>query len=68
MNSFNHYAYGSICEAFYSRIAGLKNLSPGWKKVMIKPHLNYRMKNIEFAYDSISDRNEIYWKLSLIHI
>ena len=35
MNSFNHYAYGSVCEAIYSRIVGLKNLKPGWKKVLI---------------------------------
>ena len=40
MNSFNHYAYGAVCEDIYSRIAGLRNLLPGWKKVMIKPHLN----------------------------
>ena len=62
MNSFNHYAYGSVCEAIYSRIAGLKNLSPGWRKVMIKPHLNYRMKKIEFSYESISGKYEISWK------
>ena len=62
MNSFNHYSYGSVCEAIYSRIAGLKNLSPGWKKVLIKPHLNYRMKKIDFSYDSISGKYEIFWK------
>ena len=62
MNSFNHYAYGSVCEAIYSRIAGLKNLEPGWKKVMIKPHLNYRLKNIAFSYNSINGKYEIYWK------
>ena len=62
MNSFNHYAYGSVCEAIYSRIAGLMNLSPGWKKVIIKPHLNYRMKNIELVYNSISGKYEISWK------
>ena len=62
MNSFNHYAYGSVCEAIYSRIAGLRNLSPGWRKVMIKPHLNYRMKKIDFSFESISGKYEIYWK------
>ena len=62
MNSFNHYAYGSVCESIYSRIAGLINMAPGWKKVMIKPHLNYRMKHIEFFYDSISGKYEISWK------
>ena len=50
------------CEAIYSRIAGLKNIKPGWKKVKIKPKLNYRMKKIEFKYESISGKYEIYWK------
>ena len=62
MNSFNHYAYGSVCEAIYSRIAGLRNLLPGWKKVLIKPHINYRMKYINLKYDSISGTYEISWK------
>ena len=62
MNSFNHYAYGSVCESIYSRIAGLRNMAPGWKKVMIKPQLNYRMKNVDFSYDSISGKYEISWK------
>ena len=62
MNSFNHYAYGSVCEAIYSRIVGLKNLKPGWKKVLIQPHLNYRLKQINFSYNSISGRYTISWK------
>ena len=62
MNSFNHYAYGSVCETIYSRIAGLRNMSPGWKKVLIQPHLNYRMKNMNFSYESISGKYEISWK------
>ena len=61
MNSLNHYAYGSVCEAIYSRIAGLKNLSPGWKKVLIQPHLNYRMRKMNFEYNSISGKFKISW-------
>ena len=63
MNSFNHYAYGSVCESIYSRIAGLRNLSPGWKKVKIKPQINYRIKNMNFSYNSISGKYEIEWKI-----
>ena len=62
MNSFNHYAYGSICETIYSRIVGLRNLLPGWKKVLIKPQLNYRAKKVDFSYESISGKYEIHWK------
>ena len=63
MNSFNHYAYGSVCESIYSRIAGLRNLLPGWKNVEIKPHINYRIKNMDFSYNSISGKYEIKWKI-----
>ena len=62
MNSFNHYAYGSVCETIFSRIVGLRNISPGWKKVLIKPQINYRIKNIKFSFDSISGKFEICWK------
>ena len=62
MNSFNHYSYGSVCEAIFSRIGGLRNLSPGWKKALIKPKVNYRLKNVKFTFDSISGKFEIYWK------
>ena len=62
MNSFNHYAYGSVCETIYSRIVGLRNLSPGWKKVLIKPHINYRLKNVNFSFESVSGKFEINWK------
>ena len=62
MNSFNHFTYGSVCEAIYSRIVGIRNMEPGWRKVMIKPHLNYRLKKVSFSYESISGKYEIYWK------
>ena len=62
MNSFNHYSYGAVCESIYSRIAGLRNKSPGWRKVVIKPQLNYRMKKIKFSFESISGKYEISWK------
>ena len=61
MNSFNHYSFGSVCESIYSRIAGLRNKGPGWKKVLIKPQINYRMKKIEFSYNSVSGKYEIFW-------
>ena len=64
MNSLNHYAYGSVCEAIYSRIVGLKNMSPGWKKVLIQPHINYRLRKVNFSYNSISGKIEISWNFN----
>ena len=63
MNSFNHYSYGSVCEAIFSRIGGLRNMSPGWKKVLIKPQLNYRLKHVKFNFESIKGKFEINWEI-----
>lgn len=53
MNSFNHYAYGSVIGWFYDTIAGLKPLAdyPGWKEFAIAPQpgggLTYARASVE---------------------
>ena len=37
MNSLNHYAYGSIGDWMYHKVAGLSQLEPGYKKFQVKP-------------------------------
>ena len=63
MNSLNHYAYGSVCEAVYSRIMGLRNAAPGWKKAIIAPHINGRITEASIAYDSAAGRWETAWRI-----
>jgi len=56
MNSFNHYAYGSVVEWFYDTIAGLKPdpAQPGWKHFEIAPTpgggLTSAQASLETAY------------------
>ncbi len=37
MNSLNHYAYGSIGEWMYKKLAGINGIEAGYKKFYIKP-------------------------------
>lgn len=37
MNSFNHYAYGSVVEWIFRHLAGFSALTPGMKKARISP-------------------------------
>jgi alpha-L-rhamnosidase len=37
MNSFNHYAYGTIGQWIYERIAGIKPIKAGYKQILIAP-------------------------------
>jgi alpha-L-rhamnosidase len=63
MNSLNHYAYGSVCEAIYSRIAGLQCGEAGWRSAIVKPCLNYRLKNINIGYKSPCGIYRVGWKI-----
>ena len=56
MNSFNHYAYGSVVEWFYGSIAGLqpRASAPGWNCFTIAPQpggdLTYAGAQVETPY------------------
>lgn len=61
MNSFNHYAYGSVCEAIYQYIAGLRFTKAGCKSALIAPKLNYRLKHMKLSFDSPLGMYQIEW-------
>ncbi|MEY2248642.1 alpha-L-rhamnosidase [Streptomyces sp. BF23-18] len=37
MNSFNHYAYGSVGEWMYANIAGIAPARPGYREIVVRP-------------------------------
>ncbi len=61
MNSLNHYAFGSVCEAVYAYVAGLKSLEPGWKKVEIAPRLSHQLDDIDLSFQSPIGLYEVKW-------
>ncbi len=63
MNSLNHYAYGSVCEAIYSRIIGLRNDAPGWKKALIAPVIRGRLHETFIRYESPAGPWQLSWKI-----
>lgn len=63
MNSLNHYAYGSVCEALVSRIAGLMPESPGWDMARIQPHPGAALHRLDMAFESPRGRFEIGWRV-----
>lgn len=46
MNSLNHYAYGSVGDWMYRKIAGINQLEPGYRRICFRPML---VKGIEEA-------------------
>ncbi len=63
MNSLNHYAYGSVCEAVYSRIMGLRNMAPGWKKAWIAPRILGQLQHASISFASPAGMWKVAWEL-----
>ena len=53
MNSFNHYAYGSVGDFLYRKVAGLNEGAPGYKKIIVKPHLTHNIESARVEYESV---------------
>lgn len=63
MNSFNHYAFGAVCEWMFQNMAGIVPLEPGFKTFMIKPEINSaKVGFTETSYHSIRGNISSSWK------
>ena len=56
MNSYNHYAYGSVMEFVYRRIAGIEAAAPGFEKAEICPRPCKGLAHVHAEYDSVHGR------------
>ncbi|HYL73430.1 MAG TPA: glycoside hydrolase family 78 protein [Bryobacteraceae bacterium] len=55
MNSFNHYAFGSVVEWLYRYAAGIDTAadSPGFRNIVIHPRPDARLSHVRGEYDSV---------------
>ncbi len=72
MNSFNHYAYGSVQEWMYRYMAGIETDGVGFKNILLQPRVDTRsgdelpagqerMKWVRASYDSVAGLIESSW-------
>ena len=66
MNSFNHYAYGSVGEWLYARLAGIDwdAAAPGFRTVRLRPVFDRRIGRVAAHYDAPTGRIESRWQIS----
>ena len=64
MNSFNHYAYGCVCEWIWETVAGIASdpANPGFKHIIMKPVPDKRLGHVEAEYKSASGIIKSAWK------
>lgn len=63
MNSFNHYAYGCVCEWLWETAAGIASDpdSPGFKHIIMKPIPDKRLGHLDAEYASAAGMIKSSW-------
>ena len=64
MNSFNHYAYGCVCEWIWETAAGISSdiSAPGFKHIVMKPVPDKRLGFVEAEYNSAAGIIKSAWR------
>ena len=63
MNSYNHYAFGSVVAWVYRYVAGIDtaNNSPGFHHIVVHPHFDASMPHASGEYDSVYGKIAADW-------
>jgi alpha-L-rhamnosidase len=62
MNSFNHYAYGAIGDWMYRVSAGIEISAPGYKKILIQPHITSKLEYSKASFESVYGKISSGWE------
>ena len=64
MNSFNHYAYGCVCQWIWETVAGIAadTAEPGFRHIIMKPIPDKRLGSIDAVYNSAAGTIKSAWK------
>ena len=62
MNSYNHYAYGSVADWVFGEACGIQPLEPGFARAKIEPHPDRRVQSMSAILDTVQGRIRSAWK------
>ena len=64
MNSFNHYAYGVVCQWIWEYVAGIATdtENPGFRHIIMKPVPDKRLGHLDAEYHSAAGLIKSSWK------
>ena len=65
MNSYNHYAYGAVCQWLFEEVAGLRpdENEPGFHHILFEPAIIPALSPVAAAHDSAAGRVEAGWRI-----
>ena len=62
MNSYNHYAYGSVADWVFGVACGIQPAGPGYAAVRIEPRPDPRLNSLGAVLDTVHGRIRSFWK------
>lgn len=62
MNSFNHYAFGSVGAYLYRHVAGITPLAPGYTRIGLSPVITPGLDHAEATYHSLAGEIRSAWR------
>lgn len=65
MNSYNHYAYGAVCQWLFEGVAGLRpdETEPGFRHILFEPAIIPALSPVSAAHASAAGRIEAGWRI-----
>jgi alpha-L-rhamnosidase len=64
MNSFNHFALGSVGEWMYGYAAGLRSAAPGYARLHVEPRLNRALGSARASTHTVRGPASVDWELA----
>jgi alpha-L-rhamnosidase len=64
MNSFNHYAFGSVGDYLYRNVAGIDSEGPGFRHIVYQPTPGPGLTWARASFEAPGGRISSYWKVS----
>jgi len=66
MNSYNHYAYGAVCQFLFEAVAGFRPDPeiPAFRKIVFEPTIMPALSPVKAHHDSIAGRIEAGWEVA----
>nr|WP_269581177.1 alpha-L-rhamnosidase [Roseibium sp. Sym1] len=66
MNSYNHYAYGAVCQWLFEAVGGISpcETAPGFDRVRVAPHILPALGHVSIWHDCRHGRIEAEWRVA----
>ncbi len=62
MNSYNHYAYGSVADWVFGAACGIQPAEPGYARIRIAPQPDPRLNSLCAVLDTVHGRVRSFWR------